>query len=203
MVPTYLCREMALEVANGVARRTGAKTSTLYIGGAESMQRFVRSIPPEFVVAVIDGESEVEDQVDLSPHDLLAFLPASPEASKGGSVPSAAENVDDHYPVPYEPSKTGAEKFNPGDITITPGAYGALALGTADVDKTVQSLLRWHLTGLHGSVSGKDLVMNKRQIETEEEPHVRSAYPMNSLGGEPLWIITEHGHTTILLPEEE
>jgi hypothetical protein len=96
-----------------------------------------------------------------------------------------ADNADDHYPVPYEPTKTGEEKFNPGDITITPGAYGNLALNTTDVEKTVQSLLCWHLTGLHGSVSGKDLEMNERQIETEEEPYVRSAYPMGSLGGEP------------------
>ena len=86
------------------------------------------------------------------------------------------------------------QKFEVGQVFITPGAYEELNLRDA-----ADGLLR-HCTGDFGEVSEEDKALNEEAIETGNR--ILSAY--FDRDGVKYWIITEwdRSATTVLLPSE-
>lgn len=86
------------------------------------------------------------------------------------------------------------QRFELGQVLITPGAYEELNLRDA-----ANGLLR-HSTGDFGEVSEEDKALNEEAIETGER--ILSAY--YDRDGVKYWIITEwdRSATTVLLPSE-
>jgi hypothetical protein len=154
------------------------ETDTTIIGGADSVRQFVKEIPEDFFVAIVEGgRGRITDQVVLTPLDLLAELAPG-----------------DQYGFAYEP--TGHELFEPGDVTITPGVHSLLG---AEVGERVHAFLNQHLAGFTGRVDGEDLEMNRYQIGAHDEPFVMSVFDVDH---DPVWVISQYGYTTVLLPEE-
>lgn len=86
------------------------------------------------------------------------------------------------------------QKFELGQVVITPGAYEALNLRDA------ASCLQRHAAGDFGDVSEEDRAVNEEALETGDQ--ILSAY--RDRNDVKFWIITEHDRsaTTILLPSE-
>lgn len=89
---------------------------------------------------------------------------------------------------------TFTQKFELGQVLITPGAHDDLDL------KDVASCLVRHAAGDFGDVSEEDKMYNEEAVENEGR--ILSAY--NDRNGVKFWIITEwdRSATTILLPSE-
>jgi hypothetical protein len=86
--------------------------------------------------------------------------------------------------------------FDLGTIVITDGAAALLAeTGQADA---AARLMRRHLTGDWGELDEHDRAVNRENLRRGWR--LMSAYTLP--GGQRIWIITEQGVTTILLPEE-
>ena len=91
-------------------------------------------------------------------------------------------------------SQTFKQKFELGQVLITPGAHDGLDL------KDVASCLVRHAGGDFGDMSEEDKAYNEEALVTGGR--IMSAYrDRNDI---KFWIITEHDRsaTTILLPEE-
>lgn len=90
--------------------------------------------------------------------------------------------------------QTFTQKFELGQVLITPGAHEDLNL------KDVASSLVRHAGGDYGDMSEEDKAYNEEALEIGGR--IMSAYRDRS--GVKFWIITEHDRsaTTILLPEE-
>lgn len=91
-------------------------------------------------------------------------------------------------------SQTFTQKFELGQVLITPGARDALEL------KDVASSLVRHAGGDFGDVCEEDWTLNEEAVDTGDR--ILSAYIDRN--GEKFWIITEwdRSATTILLPDE-
>lgn len=91
-------------------------------------------------------------------------------------------------------SQTFTQKFELGQVLITPGAHDDLDL------KDVASSLVRHAGGDFGDMSEEDKAYNEEALETGGR--IMSAY--RDRNGVKFWIITEHDRsaTTILLPDE-
>ena len=90
--------------------------------------------------------------------------------------------------------KTFTQKFELGQVLITPGAHDDLDL------KDVASSLVRHASGDFGDVCEEDKAYNEEAVENEGR--IMSAY--HDRNGIKFWIITEwdRSATTILLPDE-
>ena len=90
--------------------------------------------------------------------------------------------------------ETFKQKFELGQVLITPGAYDELNLKDA-----AQCLVR-HADGDFGDMSEEDKASNEEAVENEGR--IMSAY--HDSNGVKFWIITEwdRSATTILLPSE-
>ena len=86
------------------------------------------------------------------------------------------------------------QKFELGQILVTPGAYEALNLKDA-----ARGLVR-HASGDFGDMSDEDKALNEEAVESGER--IMSAY--HDSNDVKFWIITEwdRSATTILLPSE-
>lgn len=86
------------------------------------------------------------------------------------------------------------QKFELGQVLVTPGAYEALNL------KDAASCLVRHASGDFGIVSDEDKALNEEAMESGDR--ILSAY--RDRDGAKFWIITEwdRSATTILLPDE-
>ena len=91
-------------------------------------------------------------------------------------------------------SQTFTQKFELGQVLITPGAHDALEL------KDVASCLVRHAGGDFGDVCEEDWGLNEDAVENEGR--ILSAY--HDRNDVKFWIITEwdRSATTILLPSE-
>lgn len=91
-------------------------------------------------------------------------------------------------------SQTFTQKFELGQVLITPGAHDDLDL------KDVASCLVRHAGGDFGDVCEEDKAYNEEAVETGGR--ILSAY--HDSNGIKFWIITEwdRSATTILLPSE-
>ena len=91
-------------------------------------------------------------------------------------------------------SQTFTQKFELGQVLITPGAHDELNL------KDVASCLVRHAGGDFGDVSEEDWAHNEEALVTGDR--ILSSYCDSN--GVKFWIITEwdRSATTILLPEE-
>lgn len=91
-------------------------------------------------------------------------------------------------------SQTFTQKFELGQVLITPGAHDELEL------KDVMSCLVRHAGGDFGDVSEEDKAYNEEAVDNEGR--ILSAY--HDRNGIKFWIITEwdRSATTVLLPEE-
>lgn len=91
-------------------------------------------------------------------------------------------------------SRTFTQKFELGQVLITPGAHDDLNL------KDVASSLVRHAGGDFGDVCEEDQELNTEAISTGDR--ILSAY--HDRNGVKFWIITEwdRSATTILLPSE-
>jgi hypothetical protein len=88
----------------------------------------------------------------------------------------------------------GTPRLELGTIVQTPGVRDLDPSGAQ-----VNWLLQRHAAGDWGSVPPDDAEQNEAALR--ERGMVMSKYEVN---GEPIWIITDHGHTvtTVLLPSE-
>ena len=86
------------------------------------------------------------------------------------------------------------QKFELGQVLVTPGAYEALNL------KDAADCLVRHASGDFGDMSEEDKALNEEAVENEGR--IMSAY--RDSNGVKFWIITEwdRSATTILLPDE-
>ena len=91
-------------------------------------------------------------------------------------------------------SQTFTQKFELGQVLITPGAHDDLDL------KDVASSLVRHAGGDFGDVNEEDWAQNVTALETGDR--ILSSY--RDRNGVKFWIITEwdRSATTILLPDE-
>ena len=91
-------------------------------------------------------------------------------------------------------SQTFTQKFELGQVLITPGAHDDLNL------KDVASCLVRHAAGDFGDVSEEDWALNEEAVEIGDR--ILSAY--HDRNGIKFWIITEwdRSATTILLPAD-
>ena len=91
-------------------------------------------------------------------------------------------------------SQTFTQKFELGQVLITPGARDDLNL------RDVASSLVRHAGGDFGDVCEEDWALNEEAVE--DEGRILSAY--HDRNGVKFWIITEYDRsaTTILLPSE-
>ena len=87
------------------------------------------------------------------------------------------------------------QKFEVGQVLITPGAYEELNL------RDVAACLMNHVSGDFGIVSEEDKALNEEAIESGED-RILSAY--RDRNDVKFWIITDEDRsaTTILLPSE-
>lgn len=86
--------------------------------------------------------------------------------------------------------------FDLGTVVITDGAT-ALLMETQQTDAAA-GLIRRHLTGDWGELDAHDRRVNQENLRRGWR--LMSAYTLP--GGQRIWIITDQGVTTILLPEE-
>jgi hypothetical protein len=94
-------------------------------------------------------------------------------------------------------------KFDTGRIVATPGIM-RLFEAPHETRSTVAPLLARHLAGDWGDVAAEDKQANDRDL-ANKDGRLLSSYMMMLASDEDLvkiWIITEPGVTTILLPEE-
>src|SRR5215218_1084255 len=118
--PLYRDAEKAQGVADSLKRRgKGPDNIPMFIGGIESVRQFIGHVPEDHIVVIVEGKDDITDQIEGLPHQILAELPAG-----------------DFYGFSYE--ETGEERFDPGDINITPGVHEALG---ARVGEVLQELM--------------------------------------------------------------
>jgi hypothetical protein len=192
LVMLYLSYHYAQSVADSLNYKSEGRTKAtpVYIAEIESLRRFVGAFDAQgCTMVIVEGDDEITDQVERTPSDLLAELPAGKQ-----------------YGFAYE--FTGAERFDPGEITITPGVHSTLG---ARVGEVVQELLSRHLTGDYGDSKLKepqgpglksDWELNDERVASSDEPYVMSVYSGAGGTGKKVWIISQYGYTTVLLPSE-
>jgi hypothetical protein len=86
--------------------------------------------------------------------------------------------------------------FDLGTIVITDGAT-ALLTEIQDIDAAAR-LIRRHVTGDWGELDAHDRQVNQENLRRGWR--LMSVYTLP--GGQRVWIITDQGVTTILLPDE-
>jgi hypothetical protein len=185
LIPLYLSYGYAQKVAARASKRHGGDVTVSYIAEINALREFVKALGDDCIVMVIAGESEITDQVERTPRDLLAELPTG-----------------DQYGFAYE--SKDFERFDPGDTNITPGVHKAFG---PKVGEILQKLLERHLSGDYGAVpkepeegSKSEWQQNDENIQASSEPYVMSVY--KDIEGVTIWIISQYGNTYMMLPSE-
>lgn len=192
LILLYLDAAKAQSVAAHSEEKHGNRHQVVYIAEINALRKFVGALGDDVIVVLVEGNEQLTDQVERTPRDLLAALPAG-----------------DFYGFTYE--RTGAERFEPGAINITPGVYEVFG---AQAGGIVQQLLARHLSGDYGDDPGlkqsqgpglkSDWEYNDERVAASSEPYVLSVYP--NAGGSSfavtVWVLSQYGYTTVLVPTE-